>query len=94
MNDIQEEGTTISNTEAIWREVVGDDLYEDEEDRRQHEELMALDDEANASDDMSDQDFLDVEDAEDYNRRYGNLNKHPLTGKSIGMIYLINRRRT
>ena len=55
---------------------------------------MALDDEANASDDMSDQDFLDVEDAEDYNRRYGNLNKHPLTGKFIGMIYLINRRRT
>ena len=42
---------------------------------------MALDDEANASDDMSDQDFLDVEDADDYNRNYGNLNKHPLSGK-------------
>ena len=34
--------TTINNTEAIWREVVGDELYEDEEDRRAHEALMAL----------------------------------------------------
>ena len=31
------------NTEAVWREVVGDELYEDEADRRVHEELMALD---------------------------------------------------
>ena len=25
--------------EAVWREVVGDELYEDEADRRAHEEL-------------------------------------------------------
>lgn len=74
---------TINNTEAIWREVVGDDLYEDEEDRRRHEELMALDAEDNLSDGMSDQEFLDVEDAEDYNRRYGHLNKQVLTGRSV-----------
>ena len=72
---------TINNTEAIWREVVGDDLYEDEEDRRRHEELMALDAEDNLSDGMSDQEFLDVEDAEDYNRRYGRSNKQVLTGR-------------
>ena len=65
----------VNNTEAIWREVVGDDLYEDEEDRRRHEELMALDNEDNLSDEMSEQEFLDVEDAEDYNRRYGRNGK-------------------
>ena len=41
-------------------------------------------DEANASDDMSDQDFLDVEDAEDYNRKYGNMNKYYIT---ISLFY-------
>lgn len=42
------------NTEAVWREVVGDELYEDEEDRRAHEQLMALDAEANLSDSDAD----------------------------------------
>ena len=53
------------NTEAVWREVVGDELYEDEEDRRAHEQLMALDAEANLSDSDADMDF----DAEDFNRQ-------------------------
>ena len=29
--------------EAVWREVVGDELYEDEADQRAHEELERLD---------------------------------------------------
>lgn len=58
----------MMNTEAVWREVVGDELYEDEEDRRAHEQLMALDAEANLSDSDADMDF-DAEDYEDFNRQ-------------------------
>lgn len=83
----------MTNTEAIWREVVGDDLYEDEEDRRRHEELMALDDEENLSDEMSDQEFFDAEDAEDYNRRYGVNHKRAMTGRILRRR-IINRGGT
>ena len=63
----------IRSTEAIWQEVLGDELYEDEEDRRKHMELAQLD-EAELSDDEIDFDF-DAEDAEDFARQQG-LGKH------------------
>ena len=57
------------NTEAVWREVVGDELYEDEEDRRAHEELMALDNEDNQSDSFEGDDDFDEKDYEDFERK-------------------------
>ena len=83
----------VTNTEAIWREVVGDDLYEDEEDRRRHEELMALDEEDNLSDSMSDQEFLDVEDAEQYNQRYGRHGKDMTGAATTGTLHLEEERK-
>lgn len=70
----------MMNTEAVWREVVGDELYEDDEDRRAHEQLMALDDEANLSDSVGDMDF-DAEDYEDFNRQRRLAAPKVLTGR-------------
>ena len=74
--------TTINNTEAIWREVVGDELYEDEEDRRAHEALMALDEEMALDDEMSEQEDFDVEDYEDFNRQNKESRRIVRTGKA------------
>lgn len=68
------------NTEAVWREVVGDELYEDEEDRRAHEELMALDNEDNLSDSFEGDDDFDAMDYEDFERKQKLRNPKVMTG--------------
>ena len=80
--DVGKDGVegTADNTEAIWREVVGDELYEDEEDRHAHEALMALDQEMALDDEMSEQEDFDVEDYEDFNRQNKQRTRAVLTG--------------
>lgn len=86
--EVGEDGAqaTADNTEAIWREVVGDELYEDEEDRHAHEALMALDQEMAQEqemaldDEMSEQEDFDVEDYEDFNRQNKQRNRGVMTG--------------
>ena len=86
--DVGENGAaaTADNTEAIWREVVGDELYEDEEDRHAHEALMALDQEMALDDEMSEQEDFEVEDYEDFNRQNKQRNRVVMTGLLEGCV--------
>ena len=63
------------NTEEICKEIVGDELYEDEEDRREHMALAQLEEESEIE---IDGDF-DAEDAEDFARQQKKRNSEVMT---------------
>ena len=65
----------VRNTEAIWQEIVGDELYEDEEDRREHMALAQLEEDSEIE---IDGDF-DAEDAEDFARQQKKRNSEVMT---------------
>ena len=93
--EVGQNGTeaTADNTEAIWREVVGDELYEDEEDRHAHEALMALDQEMALDDEMSEQEDFEVEDYEDFNRQNKQRNRVAMTGRPGDARFRVEEER-